>query len=463
MAFRAGVPCVLIGALAAVLGGPALAQGLHAGRDRALDSVVQVVVHTRFGTVRRCSGYMYSANGYVVTAFHAVSDAEKITIVHASHGVFDVGRIRRLDRRTDVAVLGADLGQILQFSASRIGDPRLLVPGTDVRIMHHAAYRDQAEAAAVVVGLGYPRQLTPSAFTADYASEYLLLELRGPFDSGSAGGLVLSKDYEVLGIILGCSDPGPDGARTGYALATTYLPPLLNTTAEVPMDRLRTEATSDTGYFDKFMGPAAKPLDFQAPMTEGYVAWFAPIQPARYADAEFTSEINDKIDKNWFYTSDLVVDGRDIRDWSLSRLVVVRATTNPWGFTDGPEEYMHFDADSVFAKRIYKDRSTEERIMTRHVLALALPPGKHTLQYVNRGANYKISGVKRLRLDLASAEIHLLDIVGLSLVSMTLLPNPPPGVGEGEPVHYDLERHPYQEKELNWSIRQGRFVSSPQP
>lgn len=432
----------------------------HAGREHALDSLVQVIVHTRFGTTRRCSGYMFSTKGHVATAFHVVSDAESISVFHPDHGVFQVGSIRRLSTSSDVAILGLTAMEPPDFGGCQLGDHRALKVGDNVHVLHHPAFGETCEYTTQITALGYPKQLTGAFINERYASDLSLMQLKGPFDSGSAGGIVCNDQYEIVGMLICGDQPGTKDC-TAHAIVSAHLAPLLLKTVESHMNDLLTNATSDADFFDRFMGPAAKPLDFNGLMTEGYIAWFSPTQHARYADAEFANEINDKIDKNWFSTNNLVVDGRPLREWSASRICILPATVNPWDWSDTPERYVHFDADSQFSKRIYKDRDIEERIMTRYILAMPLQKGEHTLQYENKGANYLATGIKRARITLASAQISLIDITGLSLVSMVLLPNPSLQAGEGKPVRYELERRPYNDKELNWSIRRARYALKP--
>lgn len=433
--------------------------GARIGRERALDSLVQVIVHTRFGTVRRCSGFMFSTNGYVATTYHAVSDAVSIQVFHADHGVFDVGRVRRIDPRSDIAVLALAGVDRPDFGGARVGDWRGLKVGDQVRVLHHPAYGDVVECVAEITAIGYPQQIA-SAFAGRYAPELPLIQVEGPFDSGSAGGLLCGENYEVAGMLLG-GESKPGGKCTAHALTSTYLAPLMLSTFDGTLSNLRTNYGSDGDFFDTFFGPAPQPVDFNATMPEGYIVWFGPTPHTEYADFEFTNEINDKIDKNWFYSAGLMVDGRPLREWSASRIFVLPATRNPWDLEDSAERYIHFDADSTFSKRIYRNRETEERIMTRCLLAMPLAKGSHALSYENKGANYKSTGIKRVRISLASAEIRLLDITGLSLVSMRLLPSAPVGAGEGRPVRYELERKPYQDKELNWSVRRARIALEP--
>jgi len=429
------------------------------GRDKAMDSIVQVIVHTRFGTVRRCSGYVFSTNGKLVTPYHVISDATSISVFHVDHGLLDVKAVRRIDPRADIAVLDLAHATEVPFDNTRMADSRTLNIGDSVHVLHQPAFSDDVQENATITGIGYPRQFSESPFTTRCASEMQYLQFSGPYDVGSAGGIVCNDSYEVVGIIVGGSADGENA--TAYAMSSNYFAQLLNATNEVKMSELRTSATSDAEYFDQFFGPSPQPLQFAAAMPESYIAWFAPIRHVDYADAEFTDEVNDKIDKNWFYTAGLTIDGRAIREWSASRMVVWAATINPWGVMDSADQYVHFDADSLFTKRIYKNRDTEERIMTRYIVAFSLKPGAHALQYENRGANFKSSGVKRERVSLSAAQIKPLDIKGLSLVSMKLLPNALPGVGEGESVRYELERRPILEKELNFGIRSGRFPLEP--
>jgi len=442
---------------------PVFGQGVwaasRAGRGKCLDSTVQVIVETRFGTVRRASGYLFSASGQVLTAFHNISDAKNITVFNATHGVFSVDRVRRIDPRADVAVLALDRTEPAFLSSARLGDSRTVGVGDAVHVMHHSISGVDAQYDTVVSAVGYARQFPGSFFTDQFASELLLIEIEGPWDSGSAGGLVCNDAYEVVGVLLGGGAESANG-RKGYALASSYMSPLLISTYDVDWASLRTAHNADADYFDKFFGSAPQLLDPSAPMPEGYIAWFAPITHVEYADYDFTLEINDKIDKNWFYSAGLEVDGRPIEEWSAAHIIVWPAYINPWDTTDAIDQFVHFDADSLFSKRIYKDRDTEERIMTRHILAMALPPGEHTIKYTNKGANYKTTGMKRRRVDIDSACITLIDIEGLSLVTMTLLPDGEVGVGEGEPVRYELERRPLQVRELNSCIRKVRFPVS---
>jgi hypothetical protein len=342
------------------------------------------------------------------------------------------------------------------MDSAYVGDSRKVQPGDDVYVLHHSHGAVDTLYATKVLDVGYPQQFDSNFFTDGFASEMLLFELDGPFDAGSAGGLVCNADFEVIGLLLGGGPQTKDG-RIGYALASFYFRPLMIGTADVSWSRLQTEHSSESEYFDRFLGPSRQLMDYQAPMTECYIAWFAPVHHSVYSDAEFTAEINDNIDKSWFTTLNLTIDGRELNEWSASRIFVWPANLNPWDIHDGPDRYVYFDADSLFSKRIYKDRDTEERIVTRDILVMPLPPGSHSIRYENRGANYRSTGMRTRRLNLGAAEVEMIDIQGLNFVSWLLLPNATPRAGEGEPVRYEVDKRPLGELEVNTCIRRIRY------
>src|SRR5690606_24147870 len=129
-----------------------------------------------------------------------------------------------------------------------------------------------------------------------------------------------------------------------------------------------TNATGDADSFDLVFGPAPQPMDIQTPVSGGFLMWFAPIYAPLYEDEVFTSEILDKINGNRFHNAEITVDGVELRQYSASRLFFWDADDNDWDMHDSGTVYVHFDADSLFRKRVYRDHETEERIMAKQVM-----------------------------------------------------------------------------------------------
>lgn len=435
----------------------AAAQVMRSARETALVSAVQVRVETHFGTHRRCSGYLFNTQGQVITSYSGVSDAKNILIYQADLGVLEVTRIRRIDERSNIAVLMVAQRLPGEMAVANLGEGRDLGVGETVNVLHHAERSDAVLHACKVEAVGYAKQFPASPFTEGYTQDQVLLQVSGPFDAGSLGALVCDESWNAVGLIVG-GGPVVGGKRVAYVLTSNSLAGYFTSSFDTQWANLRTGKKSDAEFFDKFFGPAVQRRGFQAPMREGYVCWFAPMYPAAYNDADFTAEINDKVKKNWFASTGIVLDGKPLREISGSRVVIWEAANNPWGTSDGADRYVNFDADSLFSKRVYRDRQTEERIMTRHILAIGLEPGSHVMQYENKGANFKSSGIKRANLNLAAGTVKLLDINGLSLVQMDRLPPPPAALaGEKNAVKYELTRRPLTDTEVVFGIRSGWF------
>jgi hypothetical protein len=432
---------------------PGVAQAVpRSFRDAAFVSSVQVRVQTRFGTQRRCTGYLFTTQGQVIAPYHAIADATNIEVVQADLGVFNIRRIRRLDVRADLAVLS--LSDVLdpEPMLARLGDARTIAVGDSVHVLHHSDRGQAVLYDTAVTALGIARQLEQSPIAESFPQEIQMFTIEGPFDAGSAGGIICDESWNVIGMLV-AGGPVTGGHRLAYAISSSYLSGLGVSMYDTDWKSLRTPYSSDAEKFDLYMGPAVKRQEFKAAMNSAYLCWFSPMYRATYSDPEFMAEINDKVRKNWFSTTGLVVDNLPIREISASQLSVWSATVNPWGVRDSGSRYMHFDAESLFTKRIYKNRQTEERIMTRHILGAPVTPGRHFIQYENRGANFKSSGIKRRNIDLQRATATLLDIRGLSLVQMDRLPPPPPGIGQKNPVKYELTRRPLTDNELIYGIR----------
>jgi hypothetical protein len=417
---------------------------------------MQVIVETRFGTIRRCTGMLYNSSGYVCTPFHVVADAKSIRVFHAKLGVFDVRRLMRVDARTDTALLALDGWPYPTQPAARLVDDTKVPVGAPLYVLHHPAMGKDVVTPTTLVSHGVARQYPDAAFAAGYAPEAILLEVTGQFDAGSAGGIVCNSDFDVIGLLVAGGPVGADGKRHAYAISATYLQSYLASSYGTGFDRLLTSARSDADSFDKYLGSVPPRLDYDAPMLDGYLVWFSHISHVRYADDEFAGEINDKVDKNWFCADNLQIDGKPVTEISASRFYLCPAVINPWEFTDTTDCFVHFDADSLFGKKIYTRRDVEERIMSRYLITMPLKPGSHALVYENKGANYKSTGFIRKRINIESGRIQTLDVTGLSVVNMKLLPVAPPSIGGAPAVRYELERRPVLERELSWMIRMAR-------
>jgi serine protease Do len=134
------------------------------------------------------SGFVVSADGYILTNAHVVDDANEVTVRTTDRREYRA-KVVGIDRRTDVAVLKIDAKNL---PVVRIGDPRLLKAGEWVIAIGSPFGFDNSVTAGIVSAtarsLGNPDTYTPFIQT-DVA-----------VNPGNSGGPLFNLRGEVVGI-----------------------------------------------------------------------------------------------------------------------------------------------------------------------------------------------------------------------------------------------------------------------
>ncbi|GEM_PF-922100 len=136
------------------------------------------------------SGVIYSSNGYVITNYHVVEDADRVTVVF-SDGSEEDAEVIGYDSVQDIALLKIDRNDLV---AARIGD------STSVRTGEFAI--------AIGSPLGDELAGTTTFGMISYASRTLeidgayvnMIQTDAAINSGNSGGALLNVDGEVIGI-----------------------------------------------------------------------------------------------------------------------------------------------------------------------------------------------------------------------------------------------------------------------
>jgi serine protease Do len=149
------------------------------------------------------SGFIISADGYVVTNNHVVSDATKVTVI-SEDGTEKIATVVGTDERTDLAVLKID-GEDLPFvtfeeTASRVGDWVVAV-GNPFGL-----------GGTVTVGVisGKGRDIGGSSY-GDF------LQIDAAVNTGNSGGPAFNANGEVVGV--NTAIYSPNGGNVGIAFA----------------------------------------------------------------------------------------------------------------------------------------------------------------------------------------------------------------------------------------------------
>ncbi|MGV3764031.1 trypsin-like peptidase domain-containing protein [Parapedobacter sp.] len=168
------------------------------------------------------TGFMISANGYVVTNYHVVRDADSVHL-QSTKGESFKAKVIYIDPTHDLAML-------------RINDSTF----TPLKSAPYTFKETPSELGEDVYTIGYPRdevvygQGYLSSRTG-YAGDTTAYQISIPVNPGNSGGPVLDSKGNVIGIISG-KQTGIDGAS--FAIKTEAL---LKSIAAVPEDSLESE------------------------------------------------------------------------------------------------------------------------------------------------------------------------------------------------------------------------------
>jgi serine protease Do len=139
---------------------------------------------TSFGT-----GFVISADGYVLTNHHVIEGANEV-IVHFSDRRELKAKVVGSDQTSDVAVLKVQAGNL---PVLRLGDSRNLKPGQWVMAIGSPFGFDHSVTAGVVSGLGRP--------SLDSSQRYVpFIQTDVAINRGNSGGPLLNTRGEVVGI-----------------------------------------------------------------------------------------------------------------------------------------------------------------------------------------------------------------------------------------------------------------------
>ena len=208
-----------------ISGTPSVIDGLTPGQvyARNLDSVVLIYARTNSGTSTG-SGFVLTADGYVVTNYHVVEGGTSYSVITAD-GTEYFATLTGGDETNDVAVLKADITGIGEMPPVKLGSSDNLIVG------------DQ------VVAIGNPLGDLTSTLTVGYISAkdrdvstdgtmINMLQTDAAINSGNSGGPLFNMKGEVIGITTakysGATSSGASIEGIGFAIPIDDVTDLIN-------------------------------------------------------------------------------------------------------------------------------------------------------------------------------------------------------------------------------------------
>ncbi|MCJ8324579.1 MAG: Do family serine endopeptidase [Rhizobiales bacterium] len=161
------------------------------------------------------SGFIISADGFVVTNEHVIADAEEITIV-MHDGEELIAKVIGSDKKSDIALLKIDAGRELKFV--KFGDDRKLRTGS------------------WVVTIGNPFGLGVSVSAGIVSAQNRNIN-SGPYDDfiqtdaainkGNSGGPLFNLDGEVVGVNAAIISPTGGSVGIGFSIPASTVVPVI--------------------------------------------------------------------------------------------------------------------------------------------------------------------------------------------------------------------------------------------
>jgi len=170
--------------------------------DRANDSVVEITVTLGSGgapggpgggaSQAQGSGFVYDANGHVVTNAHVVDNASSVKVRFANGNTYDA-TVLGTDPSTDLAVLDVDAPSS-QLRPLTLADSSSLEVGQDVVAIGSPFGLENTVTSGVVSALDRSMQ-APNGYTINGA-----VQTDAAINHGNSGGPLLDMDGRVIGV-----------------------------------------------------------------------------------------------------------------------------------------------------------------------------------------------------------------------------------------------------------------------
>ncbi len=175
------------------------------------------------------SGVIYDPQGYILTNYHVIEGADRITVALPDGRSYDNVRIVGADRDTDLAVLQIPAGNL---PVAKLGSSSKLEVGDWVVAIGNALglKGGPTVTVGVVSALGRAEQEPPSSDGTPGPYLYDLIQTDAAINPGNSGGPLINLQGEVVGIntlVAGVTDySGYQAQGIGFAIAIDTAKPI---------------------------------------------------------------------------------------------------------------------------------------------------------------------------------------------------------------------------------------------
>ena len=156
------------------------------------------------------SGFVFDANGYILTNFHVVEGAQSIEVVLGDQSRYP-GKFIGADQRNDVAIVKID-PKGKQLAALPLGDSATLQVGQKVLAIGNPFGFQSTLTTGVVSAIGRTVQTSQTTFIDE------AIQTDAAINRGNSGGPLINSHGEVIGINSAIYTPSGTTAGIGFAI-----------------------------------------------------------------------------------------------------------------------------------------------------------------------------------------------------------------------------------------------------
>jgi S1-C subfamily serine protease len=156
------------------------------------------------------SGFVFDANGYILTNYHVVEGAQSIEVVLGDQSRYP-GKFIGADQRNDVAIVKID-PKGKQLAALPLGDSAALQVGQKVLAIGNPFGFQSTLTTGVVSAIGRTVQTSQTTFIDE------AIQTDAAINRGNSGGPLINSHGEVIGINSAIYTPSGTTAGIGFAI-----------------------------------------------------------------------------------------------------------------------------------------------------------------------------------------------------------------------------------------------------
>jgi serine protease Do len=184
----------------------------------AMPAVVKIQTTTGGGQATG-TGFIYEANGWILTNRHVVSDAQQVTVILADSRELQ-GRVYGIDTLTDLAIVKVDANNL---PTVKIGSSSDLEQGQlAIAIGNPLGEFENTVTTGVISGLG--RQIVAGGQTSSSEQLNNLIQTDAAINPGNSGGPLLNSAGQVIGVNTAVSQ---DAQGIGFAIPIDVAKPIM--------------------------------------------------------------------------------------------------------------------------------------------------------------------------------------------------------------------------------------------